>query len=354
MGATELASVGERMRLPSGLVFPLPVILDVSLETVSDLGLRTGGQVLLTLRGQDFALLTVEDIFRWDRETLARQVYGTADPRHPGVRRMLRRAEMLIAGPVEMLARPKVAEPFTRFFFTPLELRAEIARRGWRRVVAHQSRNVPHTGHEWLMKSAWFASEADGVLVSAVVGEKREGDYIDEAIVLGHAALARAGYLRPEAHMTSLLLWDMHYAGPREAVFHAIVRKNLGCTHHMFGRDHAGVGNYYDPYASQRIFDELPDLGIRPVLIQEWAYCPKCQGIAYQGLCGHDLERQPFSGSLIRSILLDGVQPPGLIMRKEVFDTVQAASAEFGFGSPFVGPEYLERRHPVLEAGALR
>ena len=120
----------------------------------------------------------------------------------------------------------------------------------WKQVVAHQSRNVPHSGHEWMMKGAWLTAEADGILVSAVVGEKKVGDYIDEAIVLAHDRLREAGFFRQEVHLTSILLWDMRYAGPREAVFHALVRKNLGCTHHMFGRDHAGVGSYYDTYAA--------------------------------------------------------------------------------------------------------
>ena len=154
-------------------------------------------------------------------------------------------------------------------------------------MVAHQSRNVPHSGHEWLMKGAWFAAEADGILVSAVVGEKKTGDYIDEAIVLAHDRLREAGFFCENVHMTSILPWDMRYAGPREAVFHALVRKNLGCTHHMFGQDHAGVGSYYDIYAAHQIFDELPDLGIKSVLTLEWWNCPVCGGIAYEGLCGH-------------------------------------------------------------------
>ena len=350
MGSRDLDAVVHRLRLANGLVWSIPVILDVAPAMVADLGVRPGRRLLLTHLGAPLAILDVDEVFTCDREDMARHVYGTTDPRHPGVRRTLAKEEVLVSGEVALLGPVHLAEPFDRFFFTPRTLRALIKERGWRRVVAHQTRNVPHTGHEWLMKAAWFAAGADAVLVNAVVGEKRVGDYIDEAILLGHDALREGGYFRPEVHQTSLLLWDMRYAGPREAVFHALVRKNLGCTHHMFGRDHAGVGTYYDPYAAHRIFTELPDLGIVPVATLGWGYCPVCQGVAYDGLCGHDQHRQPISGSLVRSILEDGVRPPGLIMRPEVFDVVMSAASRYGFGSPFVTERYLQERGPVLAA----
>ena len=166
--------------------------------------------------------------------------------------------------------------------------------------MAHQTRNVPHSGHEYLMKGAFMEARADGVLVSAVIGEKKEGDYIDEAIVLTHEHLRECGFFRDDIHRTTAFMWDMRYAGPREAVFHAIVRKNLGCTHHMFGRDHAGVGDYYDRYAAHEVFGDLPDLGIRSVLTLEWWYCPTCGGVAYEGICGHPDTKQDLAGRLIQ------------------------------------------------------
>ena len=198
------------------------------------------------------------------------------------------------------------------------------------------------------MKGAWFAARADAVLVNAVIGEKRVGDYIDEAIILAHDMLRTAGYFKEDVHMTSILLWDMRYAGPKEAVFHAIVRKNLGCTHHMFGRDHAGVGSYYDPYAAHRIFEEIPDIGIGPVVTLEWYYCPVCEGIAYEGLCGHSELKQELSGTLMRDVLESGVKPAGLVFRAEVFDLVMECAEKYGFGSPFVNEHYLENRNPVI------
>jgi len=182
------------------------------------------------------------------------------------------------------------------------------------------------------------------------------GDYIDEAIILCHSELCEARYFRDDIHLVSIVLWDMRYAGPREAIFHAILRTNLGCTHHMFGRDHAGVGSFYDPYDAHRIFDQIPEekLRIKPVRVLEWWYCPVCGEVTYSGLCGHSKERQKFSGTLIRSILEDKVKPTKLIFRPEVYDKLMECAERYGFGSPFCTKKYLAERKPVFELPALR
>ncbi|MSQ33056.1 MAG: sulfate adenylyltransferase [Dehalococcoidia bacterium] len=348
LGAADLRSVTAEMRLANGYVWSMPIVFDLAEEEIKRFGVKEGKTVLLLYQDQPYATLEVEEVYSYDKEALARQVYGTSDERHPGVRRTYSYKDRFVGGKVNLLRPLVVHPPFTPFWYTPRELRAEIARRGWKRVVAHQTRNVPHTGHEWLMKGAYFAANADGILVSAVIGEKRPGDYIDEAIVLAHDRLRETGYFRPEIHLTSILLWDMRYAGPREAVFHALVRKNLGCTHHMFGRDHAGVGTYYSPYAAHEVFAQLPDLGIQPVLAREWYYCPLCAGIASEELCGHKEQAQQFSGTLIRGILQDGVKPTRLIFRPEVFDVVMECAERYGFGSAFVAERYLRDRNPVF------
>lgn len=348
MGAADVESVVKRMRLASGYVWSIPIVFDLPAAEAAARHVREGDRLLLTYQDEPLAVMDVEEIFSYDLREMARHVYGTDDEQHPGVRRTYAYGDRFLAGPITLLGTPVFNPPFDRFWLPPRELRRRLAERGWSKVVAHQTRNVPHTGHEWLMKSAWFSAGADGVLVNAVVGEKRIGDYIDEAILLGHEALRQAGYFREDVHLVSMLLWDMRYAGPREAVFHAIVRKNLGCTHHMFGRDHAGVGRFYDSMAAHRIFGEIPDLGIQPVLTGEWSYCPQCAGIAYEGLCGHDRQRQSFSGSLIRSILQDGVRPPRMIMRPEVFEAVMEVAESYGSGSPFVDDHYLRARRSVM------
>lgn len=346
MGRGDVDSVCREMRLASGYVWSIPIVFDISTEELAANGIREGETVLLSYQGQPLAILEVEEIFSYDRKFMAEKVYGTTDEKHPGVKRTNAYKEKFLGGKITLVNPPTINPPFDQFWHTPRAMRARIAEMGWKRVVAHQTRNVPHTGHEWLMKGAWFAANADGVLVSCVVGEKRTGDYIDEAIVLTHDALRKFGYFKEGTHLTSLLLWDMRYAGPKEAVFHAIVRKNLGCTHHMFGRDHAGVGTYYSPYAAHEIFQTVPDLGIVSVLTLEWWYCPTCGEVTYSGLCAH--KPQEFSGTVIRSIIQDGVKPPRTIMRPEVFDLVMEAGEKYGYGSPFVTEEYLRRRNPVM------
>ena len=168
--------------------------------------------------------------------------------------------------------------------------------------------------------------------------------------------LIRAGHISGLNHRPrSIALWDMRYAGPKGAIFHAILRTNLGCTHHMFGRDHAGVGSFYDPYDAHRIFDQIPEdsLSIKPIRILEWWYCPVCGEVTYSGLCGHHKERQEFSGTMIRSILQDRVKPTKLIFRPEVFDMLMESANEYGFGSPFCTEKYLAKGEPVFELPAL-
>ena len=354
MSKADVDSVVKKMTLASGYVWSIPIVFDMDEREIQELGLKQGDSAVLTYGGNPLATLDIEEIFSYDLDDMAKNVYGTSDEKHPGVRRTRAYKNRFIGGKVTIVNPPKINPPFDRFFYPPRLLREEFAKRGWKRVVAHQTRNVPHTGHEWLMKGAWFSADADAVLVNAVIGEKRAGDYIDEAIIVTHDALKKAGYFSENIHMTSLLFWDMRYAGPREAVFHAIVRKNLGCTHHMFGRDHAGVGTYYDPFAAHRIFEELPDLGIYPVKAFEWYYCPECAGIAYEEQCGHKDAAQRFSGSLIRSIIQDGVKPPRLIFRPEVFDLVMECAEKYGDGSPFVTESYLKRGDPVMSVPPLK
>ncbi len=348
MGRSDVDSVARKMRLASGYVWSIPIVFDLSEAELDRLAVKPGDSVLLTYQGQPLAVLELEEIYSYDKEFLSQQVYGTTDKAHPGVSRTYAYQDRFLGGRVTLVNPPVINPPFDRFWRTPRQLRQDFGQRGWSQVAAFQTRNVPHSGHEWMMKGAWLAASADGVLVSAVIGEKKPGDYIDEAIVLAHERLREAGFFRQEVHMTSTLLWDMRYAGPKEAVFHALVRKNLGCTHHMFGRDHAGVGDYYDTYAAHRIFDELPDLGIRSVLTLEWWYCPVCAGVAYEGLCGHRDQKQDLSGTLIRSIIQGGVEPAPLTLRAEVLEVVRECATKHGFGSPFVTENYLENRTPVM------
>jgi len=359
MNKEDVESVCEKMSLADGTLWSIPIVFDIGGEEIKEKGIKEGDTILLVYRDKALATLEVEEIFNYDRVKMEQAVLGTTDEKHPGVRMLNKLKDTFIGGKITLVNIPKFNPPFDRFWYTPIRLREEYKKKGWKRVVAHQTRNVPHSGHEWLMKGAWFSANGElpveklqtGILVNCIIGPKRTGDYIDEAIALCHQRLHEAGYFRDDIHMVSIALWDMRYAGPKEAIFHAILRENLGCTHHMFGRDHAGVGSFYDPYDAHRIFDQIPEgsLTIKPVRILEWWYCPVCGEVTYSGLCGHSKERQPFSGTMIRSMVQDKVRPTRLIFRPEVFDMVMECADKYGFGSPFCTEEYLTKRQPVFE-----
>lgn len=357
MGKADLDSVCKKMRLVGGAVWSIPIIFDLSEAEISDFGTKEGDTVLLTYDGNPMAIFEVEDIYSYDKKEICQAVYGTTEDKHPGCARTYQQKDKFLGGKITLINRPKINPPFDAYFIPPLEMRKRFKDKGWERVVAHQTRNVPHTGHEWLMKGAWLQTYGElpiekpivGILVNAIIGEKRKGDYIDEAIILTQDELRRSGYFGDHNHLTSLTFWDMRYAGPKEAIFHAMLRANLGLTHHMFGRDHAGVGTYYDPYDAHHLLATVKDdLSITPTYSMNWLYCPHCGEVTSEGLCDHKKEWQKFSGTLIRSIVQDGVKPPRLIFRPEVFDLVMECAEKYGFGSPFVTDEYLKNRTPVF------
>lgn len=368
MKKADVESTCKNMTLADGTLWSIPIVYDMSDKEIADYGIKVGDTVLLTFEGNPLATFEIEEIFTYDKQALSQAVYGTTDPKHPGVKRTNEYKDKFLGGKITLVNPPKMNPPFDKYWLTPKQHREKFEEKGWQRIVAHQTRNVPHTGHEWLMKHAWMATHAElsmeeteegkaitGILVNCIIGEKRAGDYIDQAIILTQDALRKYGYFREDIHMTTFTLWDMRYAGPREAVHHAIIRTNLGLTHHMFGRDHAGVGTYYHPYAAHRIFEEIPQgkLRITPIFVLEWLYCPHCGEVTCMGLCGHAKEHQKYSGTLIRSILMDGVKPTRLIFRPEIFDIVMDCAEKYGFGSPFVTPEYIEKGTPAFRIDPL-
>ncbi|OCB56100.1 sulfate adenylyltransferase [Mycobacterium malmoense] len=353
----EVDATLDDMRLPDGTLWSIPIVFDLDAADIKELAIEQGDCVVLEYLDAAMAVFEIADIYEYDLEYMAEKTYGTTDVRHPGVKQMRSYHNRFLGGKITLINEPVFNEPFKSFWLTPKQHRNALRQKGWEHVVAHQTRNVPHTGHEALMKQAWFAANEDlsvdtlktGVLVNAIIGQKRVGDYIDEAILLAQDVLRTSGYFRDNVHMVSFTLWDMRYAGPREALLHAILRTNLGCTHHMFGRDHAGVGDFYHPYDAQNLLTHYrAKLSIKPVFLKENWYCPECLEVTNSALCGHDSKAQSFSGSLIRSILTDEVKPTQQVMRHEVFDVVMQAAARHGQGSPFVTEDYLKNRRPVF------
>jgi len=320
----DFQSVLDQMRLTSDLPWAIPIVLDVDRETADSLNL--GQEIALLTEGQQpVALMTVEDRYTYDQEEFSRKVYGTTDSKHPGVARVLQMKEVLLGGQVDLLDLQPTA--YDRFRLSPKETRILFKEKGWKTVVGFQTRNTPHLGHEYIQKTA--LTFTDGIFVNPVIGRKKKGDFKDEVILASYEELIRHYYLKERAVM-AILKMEMRYAGPREAIHHAIIRKNFGCTHIIIGRDHAGVGNYYHPYAAQEIFDEFPDLGIVPLFFKSFFFCKKCNSIENEKTCPHDSsEHIEFSGTKIRELLVKGEIPPPELMRPEV------AKIILSFDNPF-------------------
>ncbi|MBP1448842.1 MAG: sulfate adenylyltransferase [Thermoproteus sp.] len=388
MTRSDVESVLKERRLSNGWLFPFPIVLDVGEDELKRLGVKEGDALCLRLKGKPFAAVEkIEEIYHMDgidgvrnAEEFAHAVFGTPekngevvkrkfDQKHPGwlIYRMMK--PYFIAGKVSLLAAPRFREPYDRFWYPPAKSREYIEKKGWRIVVAHQTRNVPHVGHEMLMKYAMFVAggtrPGDAVLVNAIIGAKRRGDYVDEAILEGHEALNKYGYFHPDRHVVTMTLWDMRYGNPLESLLHGIIRQNMGCTHHMFGRDHAAVGDYYDPYAAQILWTKgLPSYGltappyeldkglkILPVNMGEFAYSPKTGEVTYYGsafdkpLVGDKPEA--ISGSFLRGLIMEGLRPPRVIMRPEVYDVIVKWWKVYGY--PFVTDKYLKMKEEQLE-----
>jgi sulfate adenylyltransferase len=226
--------------------------------------------------------------------------------------------DLLIGGRLSLIRLCR--DEFERFRLRPMETRLLFKEKGWQSVVGFQTRNIPHLGHEYVQKTA--LSFVDGLFINPVIGRKKSGDFKDEVILEAYEALIRNYYLRERAVM-AILRTEMRYAGPREAIFHAIVRKNFGCTHFIVGRDHAGVGNYYAPYAAQEIFEDFPDLGIVPLFFKSFFYCERCASVVNEKTCPHDASYHiDFSGTGLREKLSKGEVPPKEFVRPEVADVL--------------------------------
>jgi sulfate adenylyltransferase len=220
----------------------------------------------------------------------------------------------------DILLVDKIDSAFPNYHLIPRETRILFKEKGWRTVVGFQTRNVPHIGHEYLQKTS--LSFTDGLLINPVIGRKKPGDFKDEVIISTYESLIRNYYLKQRAVLVTLQ-FEMRYAGPREAILHSIVRKNYGCTHFIVGRDHAGVGSFYPPFAAQEIFDEFPDLGISPLFFRSFFHCNRCNGVANDKTCPHpDDDHVTFSGTKIRDMLNSGENPPEEIMRPEIAEIV--------------------------------
>jgi len=321
----DLENVLKEKRLENDIPWTIPILLDFDKNQIKNI--KEGDTILLTNNETGVkSLLELEEIYSYDKKKLAQSIFGTDDPKHPGVANIYNMKEKLLAGEITLIdSKPR---EFDKYNLTPKETRFLFKEKGWKEIVAFQTRNPPHIGHEYVQKTA--LTFVDGIFINPIIGKKKTGDFTDEVILASYETLIKHYYLKQRA-VLSILRTSMKYAGPREAIHHAIMRKNFGCTHFIVGRDHAGVGNYYGPYDAHEIFSEFPDLGIVPVFFRSFYRCIKCGGVVNEKICPHDQQYHiNFSGKKIRELLVNGQIPPEDMMRKEVSETI------LRFKKPFV------------------
>ena len=325
VGEQDFQSIVRTGRLTDGLAWTVPIVLDVDEDTA--LKMKDAGQIALATGSDRFAILQVEETFSFDKLACAKAIYGTDDINHPGVGKMANMKNRLAGGKIQVIRRIEQS-PLRKYRMSPAETRAEISRKGWKSVVGFQTRNVPHVVHEMLQKAA--LNLYDGLFVNPLIGKKKQGDFKDEVILATYVALIDNYYPKDRAMFVTLHT-EMRYAGPKEAIHHAIMRKNFGCSHFIVGRDHAGVGTYYHPFAAHAIFRDYTDLEIEPVFFPSFYYCKKCLSYANERNCPHGPEfREELSGTKMRNMVGSGEIPAEHLMRPEV------AKIIISFKEPFV------------------
>jgi len=319
MGKEDYQRVVKEMRLTNGLLWPIPITLSVS--TAEAGGIKEGQQVTLVNSDDDEIIgsMLVEEKYPYDKREEALQVFGTDDRQHPGVEKIFEQGEVYLAGPVKVFNEGGYPERFPEFA-RPDETRTIFAKKGWTTIAAFQTRNPLHRSHEYLTKIA--LEVCDGLLIHPIVGKLKAGDIPAEVRMECYDVLLDNYYPRDRV-VLKVYPMEMRYGGPREAVLHAIIRQNFGCSHLIVGRDHAGVGNYYGPFDAQDIFDRLApeDLYIQPLKLDATFWCNRCGSMASAKTCPHPAQDHlSISGTRLREMLARGERPPGEFSRKEVLD----------------------------------
>jgi sulfate adenylyltransferase len=316
LGERDYLSVRDNRRLAKGLVWSIPVTLSATAEERRKL--KAGNDVALQSRdGRLLAVLHLEEIFTYDKPREAEAVYRTTEEKHPGVAALYAQGEYLLGGRVSLLDEVN-PNAFARYRYSPRALRGLFVERGWSRIVAFQTRNPVHRAHEYIQKCAM--ETVDGLLLHPIVGETKSDDIPADVRLKAYEAILE-NYYPADRTQLAVLPAAMRYAGPREAIFHALIRKNYGCSHFIVGRDHAGVGSYYGTYDAQKIFGDFApeEMGITPMFFDNTFYCRRCDGMASLKTCPHDASQHvSLSGTKVREMLTGGEIPPVEFTRPEV------------------------------------
>ncbi len=318
MLANDFTNVLKRGRLENGIAWTVPIVLDVDEHTAKqmkdsrDVAIRDESERI-------FAIVHVEDVFRFNKPEMAKAVYQTNDIKHPGVSKTMHMQDMLVGGRIDLIDRP-IDDELRKYRLSPVRTRDEFRRRGWRTIVGFQNRNIPHLAHEMLQKAA--LNLFDGLFINSLIGRKNTGDFKDEVIIRAYERLID-NYYPKESLMFATLHTEMRYAGPKEAILQAIICKNFGCSHFIVGRDHAGVGKYYHPFAAHEIFKDYPELEIKPVFFPAFFYCKVCMNTVSENTCPHDEQhRLELSGTKLKQIVTSGEGPSELLMRPEITELI--------------------------------
>jgi sulfate adenylyltransferase len=323
MGQDDWRGACVDMRLSSGLFWPIPITLPVAWDVAEPIRLEEEVALTEGQGGEILAIMEVREKYRIDKAVEAGHVYGTTDPKHPGVAKVMSQGEINLAGRVLALSEGEYSRRYPGLYIRPVEARALFRERGWSRVAAFQTRNPMHRSHEYLVKIA--LELLDGAFIHQVLGKLKPGDIPAEVRTRAVEAMVD-NYFRPGTVIQAGYPIEMRYAGPREALLHALIRQNFGCSHLIVGRDHAGVGDYYGPYDSQRIFDQLWDgaLQTQALKLDVTFYCRKCAMMATARTCPHDPQFQiAISGTRLRQMLSTGVDIPPEFSRPEVVEILR-------------------------------
>jgi len=327
MSQQDYRSVVHDMYLSNGLPWTIPITLAVTAEQAQRLA--PGDHVTLTEGDRPLAILRLSEKYTYDREVEAAHVYRTTDGAHPGVARVYRQGDTLLAGDIDVFDLPARAHSeFAELRYTPTETRRIFIERGWRRIVGFQTRNPIHRAHEYIQKTA--LEIVDGLLLHPLVGETKGDDIPADVRIESYQAILNVYYPASRV-LLGVFPAAMRYAGPREAIFHAIARKNYGCSHFIVGRDHAGVGKYYGSYDAHYIFDEFsPEaIGITPLFFEHTFFCKSCGGVVSLKTCPHDTSHHvSLSGTQVREMLSRGELLPEEFTRPEVSRVLMRAVRE--------------------------
>ena len=318
VGSSDLISISKELKLKDGIFFPLPVYMPLRDQNLS--GHIMGKKVELIYDSNLVGFIEVLEVYEPDKEDLCISIFGTKDNKHPGVKYFLNEPKYFISGKPSICIAPKFTNE--KYFMSPDQVKSEKLKRGFKSLAGFQTRNIPHRAHEHLQRTA--LETCDGILIHPLVGWKKPGDFTQEAIVRSYKILIDNFYPKDNI-IFSLFFSPMFYAGPREALFHALVRKNFGCTHFIVGRDHAGVGDFYELYEAHKVAYEFANsIDIKFLLLRGPYYCKKCGGVVTDKHCGHYNSDSTFkiSGTAVRSSILNEKDMPDWLIRPQIANSL--------------------------------